>query len=119
MHCFYHPERAAVGICRHCQRGLCTECAAVVDDSLACKDRHETQVHELQLWTKRAALQAKRIGSGHTRNAVFYGLVGSLFAAFGLIEYRYLGLEAIFFMLIGAFLLYAALANYLEGRKYK
>jgi hypothetical protein len=40
------------------------------------------------------------------RNAIFYGLVGGVFAAFGLWQLK-------------GFLLYAAAANYFEGRKYK
>ncbi len=44
MICYYHPTEAAVGICKHCQRGLCSACAADVDDSLACKERHEERV---------------------------------------------------------------------------
>ena len=119
MVCYYHPERAAVGVCKHCGRGLCTECAALVDDTLACIDRHEEQVRSQNLMTARGILQAKRFGSGFLRNAVFYGLVGILFAGFGAVQYRFLGLQAIFFMLIGIFLLYAAIANLLEARKYK
>lgn len=29
MNCFYHPKKSAVGICKHCQRGLCIDCAAL------------------------------------------------------------------------------------------
>lgn len=119
MVCYYHPERPAVGLCKHCGRGLCNECAALVDDSLACKSRHEDQVRGLNLVSECGILQARRITSGYVRNAVFYGLVGILFAAFGFSQYRFLGLEAIFFMLIGIFLLYASVANFLEGRKYR
>ncbi len=119
MQCFYHPERAALGVCKHCGRGLCRECGALVDDMLACRNRHEAQVRDLGLAAERSILQAKRVGSGYVRNAVFYGLVGILFAGFGLMQYRFLGLQAVFFMLIGVFLLYAALANFLESRKYK
>jgi hypothetical protein len=90
-----------------------------VDDCLACKDRHEQQVRGMNLITSRGILQAARTSSGYYRNAVFYGLVGALFAGFGALQYRFLGLQAVFFMLIGLFLLYAAAANYLEGRKYR
>ena len=119
MNCYYHPDRSAVGICKYCQRGLCAACAAIVNDSLACKDRHESQVKGLILMVERSILQAKRIGPGYIRNAIFYFLVGALFAGFGLFQYRYLGLQAIFFFLIGLFLLYAAVANFVESRKYK
>ncbi len=119
MNCFYHAERAAVGMCKQCGRGLCVECAALVDDTLACRDRHEEQVRGLNLVAQRGILQATRIRSGYIRNTVFYGLVGVLFVGFGLSQYRFLGLEAVFFMLIGAFLLYAGAADYFEGRKYR
>ncbi len=119
MVCFYHPDKPAIGLCKRCQRGLCTDCAALVDDSLACKNRHETQVHALEQMTARNILQAQRVGSSYLRNAIFYGLVGLLFAGFGLMQLRFLELQAVFFLLIGLFLLYAAGANYFESRQYK
>ena len=90
-----------------------------MDDSLACKDRHEEQVRGLNLIAERGIQQARRVGSGYIRNTIFYGLVGLLFAGFGLMEYRFLGLQAVFFMLIGLFLLYAAVANFVESRRYR
>jgi sulfite exporter TauE/SafE len=119
MNCYYHPNQPAVGICKHCQRGLCTDCLVEVDDSLACKDRHEEQVRNLDLLTARNLLQTGRVGSAYLRNAIFYFLVGILFAGFGLLQVRWLGLQGIFLLAIGLFLLYAALTNYLESRKFK
>lgn len=119
MVCYYHPDRPAIGLCKYCQRGLCADDAALVDDALACKGRHEEQVSGLNLMEARGLLQARRMGAGYLRNAIFYVLVGVLFAGFGWIQYRYLGLQAVFFMMIGAFLLYAAVANYVESRKYE
>ncbi len=119
MNCYYHPEKPAIGLCKYCQRGLCTDCAAVIDDVIACKSRHEDEVHQLEQLAARHLFQSKRVGSAYTRNTIFYSLVGTLFTAFGLIQYRFLGLQAVFFILIGLFLLYAASANYFEGRKHK
>ena len=119
MNCFYHPDKPAIGLCKHCQRGLCSDCAALVDDTLACKDRHETQVHELELLTQKNLLQSKRVGSNYVRNTIFYGSVGILFTAFGASQLKWLGLQAMVYLMIGLALLWAALANYLESRKYK
>jgi hypothetical protein len=119
MNCYYHPTQPAVGLCKHCERGLCIDCATDVEGSLACKDRHEGQVRALDMLTARNLLQAGRIGSVYRRNAIFYGLVGFLFAGFGLTQIRWLGWQGIFLLAIGVFLLYAAVANYLESRKYK
>ena len=115
MNCFYHPERAALGLCKYCQRGLCNECLAVIDDTLACKNRHEEQVRAMgSLLT-----QAKRVKSDYLRNTIFYGSVGLLFTAFGASQLKWLGIQAAVYLLIGLALLWAAIANYLESRKYK
>lgn len=118
MNCYYHPNQPAVGLCKYCQRGLCIACAANVDDNLACKERHEAQVSNMNMMLERNLLQAKRVGSNYLRNAVFYFLSGALFAGFGLYQYRFAGLQALFLIFIGVFLLYAAVANFLESRKY-
>ncbi len=118
MNCYYHPNQSAVGICKHCQRGLCIACAADVDDNLACKDRHEEQVRDMNIMLERNLLQTKQVGSNYRRNAVFYFLSGALFAGFGFYQYRFAGLQALFLIFIGLFLLYAAVANFLESRKY-
>lgn len=119
MVCFYHPDRPAVGLCKYCQRGLCSECAAPAGDSLACKNLHEEQVRALEVLLQKNILQSKRVGSDYIRNTIFYGVVGILFAAFGFSQLRFLGVQAIVYLTIGLALLWAAGANFWESRKYK
>ena len=64
-------------------------------------------------------LQSNRVGSDYMRNTIFYGIVGILFTGFGVSQLQWLGLQAIVYMMIGLALLYAAVANYLESRKYR
>ena len=64
-------------------------------------------------------LQSNRVGSDYTRNTIFYGIVGTLFTVFGFSQLNWLGLQAVVYLMIGLALLYAAVANYLESRKYK
>ena len=64
-------------------------------------------------------LQSKRVGSDYMRNTIFYGTVGILFSAFGASQINWLGLQAVVYLVIGLALLWAAIANYLESRKYK
>jgi hypothetical protein len=45
--------------------------------------------------------------------------VGILFTGFGISQLRWLGMQAVIYLLIGLALLYASVANYLESRKYK
>ena len=119
MHCYYHPEAPAVGLCKYCQRGLCRECAAPAGDSLACKGLHEEQVRAMETLLQRNILQSRRAGSDYLRNTIFYGVVGTLFTAFGAFQLQWLGLQAAVYLMIGLALLWAALANYAESRKYK
>ena len=119
MNCYYHPERSAVGLCKYCQRALCSDCAAPAGDALACRNLHEEQVRSMELLLQKNILQSKRVGSDYMRNTIFYGTVGLLFTAFGASQLKWLGLQAAVYLMIGLALLWAALANYLEGRKYK
>ena len=119
VNCYYHPETTAVGLCKYCQRGLCATCAAQAGESLACQQRHEEQVRTMETLYQRNVLQSKRVGSDYVRNTIFYGAVGILFVVFGYSQLNWLGLQAVVYLLIGLALLWAALANYLESRKYK
>jgi hypothetical protein len=73
----------------------------------------------LEALMKKNILQSKRVGSNYVRNTIFYGVVGILFTAFGASQLRWLGLQAGVYLVSGLALLWAALANYLESRKYK
>jgi sulfite exporter TauE/SafE len=115
MNCYYHPDKPAIGLCKHCQRGVCSDCAALVEDCLACKNRHEEQVRAMGL----QLVQAKRVRSDYLRNTIFYGVVGGLFTVFGISQLQWLGLQALVYAVIGLALLWASLANYLESRKYR
>jgi hypothetical protein len=117
--CFYHNDKPAVGLCKYCQRGLCADCTALVGDSLACKGLHEEQVRAMEAMLQKNILQSKRVGSDYVRNTIFYGIVGLLFTAFGASQLRWLGLQAGVYLVIGLALLWAALANYMESRKYQ
>jgi sulfite exporter TauE/SafE len=90
-----------------------------VGDSLACKDRHEERVHALEEMTRLNILKSKRTRSDYLRNTIFYGTVGLLFTVFGISQVRWLGVQGVVYAVIGLALLYAALANYMESRKYK
>jgi hypothetical protein len=119
MNCYYHQDKPAIGLCKYCQRGLCSECAALAGDSLACKGLHENQVRDMEALMQKNILQSKRVGSDYVRNTIFYGIVGVLFTAFGASQLKWLGMQAVIYLMIGLALLWAAVANYLESRKYK
>lgn len=73
----------------------------------------------MEVLMQKNILQSKRVGSDYLRNTIFYGVVGILFSAFGISQLGWLGLQAGVYLMIGLALLWAALANYLESRKYR
>lgn len=47
MHCYFHPDRTAVGSCKSCCRALCNLYAVDVSRGLACKNNCEEDVRQL------------------------------------------------------------------------
>lgn len=44
MNCFSHHDRAAVGVCAYCHRGVCADCTALDMVGVACAGRCEENV---------------------------------------------------------------------------
>lgn len=54
MNCFYHPEIPALGVCKHCSKGVCGRCA--IDNSnqglscsTACQQKLELSVNQAKV----------------------------------------------------------------------
>ena len=93
MKCFYHNGVDAVAICKNCNRGLCMECASEVENGVACKNRCEPAIEELNaMLNKNRAMMAKSnevitkstnlaasTRQVYTGLAVFLGCIGIIF----------------------------------------
>lgn len=80
MRCFYHPELAAIGTCKACCKGLCASCAADLDEGLACQDRHEALVAEMNVLIRRnTKAQTAAAGGGVLIMPAFFAFMGSMF----------------------------------------
>jgi hypothetical protein len=103
MRCFYHASHEAVGICKNCNRGVCRECAREVGDSLACRNRCEDKVAEVnQLWSRAgdtrraAALTYRRQGIVALFMGILFACMGAVFrpweahGAFGILGYIFM-----------------------------
>ncbi len=49
MNCFNHTDTAAIGTCKACNKGLCTDCATDLGHGIACKNQHEQRVQDLEM----------------------------------------------------------------------
>jgi hypothetical protein len=77
MRCFNHPAHEAAGICRHCNRGLCSDCIAIVEQAVACKGRCEQQVANIQ----RLIPKSLRTAAGTMRQAGALAVIAAVFIA--------------------------------------
>jgi hypothetical protein len=113
MRCFNHNDREAVGHCKACCKGLCTECAADLGFGLACKGSHEKTV---ELGNTIFEIQTRSIAAA-PRNVflapAFLAVMGIVLLWFGYTPYQ--GLLNLPFVMGFAFLGYGV-AVFVRGR---
>lgn len=106
MHCFYHQSIPAIGICKHCSKGICSECAADLGHGLACKGKHEQEVENVQAMISRATQVQSTNTTYKYMSPIFFLVIGSIFFCSGLFLNNR---SSTFTMILGAaFLIYSA-----------
>ncbi|MCK5492994.1 MAG: hypothetical protein KAJ14_07785 [Candidatus Omnitrophica bacterium] len=83
MNCFYHPDKVAIGICKCCNKGLCQKCAVDLGKGLACKNKHETQVSEIDMIIEKNSKIIKAAPKNSLIAPIFYLFMGIIFVIFG------------------------------------
>lgn len=89
MNCYYHQSKAAVGICKNCQKGLCAECAVDVGNGLACKNSCETQVLAINNFYKQGESQFRRIESSYKLSTMWTGVLGGIVTVLSLLGFLF------------------------------
>lgn len=86
MHCYQHQDHEAVGICKACQKAVCTVCARDTSRGLACSDACVDEVSALNQIIDRSK-QIYSIGTKSKLPAtgiLFYFFFAATFGGFGL-----------------------------------
>lgn len=86
MKCFNHFQNEAVGTCKHCFRGVCSECARDTGVGLACSEACENEVKSVHALIERNKKLAAFAPKPYLRNGVMSAIMGGVFIAFGLIS---------------------------------
>ncbi len=115
MECFRHAGAVAVGVCKSCGRALCRACVAEVGTGLACRDRCEAEVADLNRIITRNKTADLKTSHAYVQTALFYGVAGGLLLVGGLLNWR--GLQWML-MPAGVLLLVAAVLHYHTGRRF-
>ena len=104
MRCFNHSDREAVGSCKACAKGLCSECAVDLGHGLSCRGPHEATVESYRVVLERNTklLNAARING--VIGPLFFIVMGLLLSVYGAISPQ--GLNSLSFLLGCAFMLF-------------
>lgn len=84
MNCFNHPDAPAVGICKSCCKGLCADCAGVVENGLACKNACEEKVRMINRMTDSSEKVLATANSRMRSYSVLYLVMGSMMLVVGI-----------------------------------
>lgn len=116
MKCYYHPDAEAVGVCKNCFKGLCSSCAAEVENGIACKDRCEEEVKIINRITQQDKTVYQKTGTIYAWGGIMVGLIGLLVLLFGMfwVENRFKFL----FAGMGIVFILGAIYYYIAGKKF-
>jgi len=82
MKCYIHHGEEALGICKSCNKGLCSDCAIDVGNGIACKNSCEQAVHDInEMILKSKGIYQKTSGA-YYRAAAIYSLFGLVFVIY-------------------------------------
>lgn len=87
MHCYNHQTKEAIGLCRHCFKGLCQECCQKNEDFLVCSENCAQKASELEEMNERAK-SIYGLGKYASKrrfplNVILYLCMGVLFISLG------------------------------------
>jgi hypothetical protein len=84
MNCFQHSNKPAIGHCTYCGRGLCHECATVVEGKLSCRGECQQQIaRERHVLTQSETSLAQRKTIYQTSSHIYHRQFAFL-SAFGI-----------------------------------
>ena len=84
MKCYRHQDLDAIGICKSCSKGVCPQCAALVDGSIACINACEDDVATLNYMIARGNKMYKNLDKQCRKSIIINGIGGMFFMGLGM-----------------------------------
>lgn len=78
MRCFRHPAAEAVGSCKSCMKGVCSECAVDLKHGVACRNSCEENVELLNQLMKKSFRMLRPLGQSQRLISLVFGGVSFL-----------------------------------------
>jgi hypothetical protein len=83
MKCFRHPENDAVGSCKHCAKGVCSQCVRDTGWGVACSEPCEHEVFALRSMIERNRKMYPLASKNHFRSAIWLAAMAAIFLGWG------------------------------------
>ena len=88
MKCFNHNDQDAVGVCKHCQKGICMNCCTLVNGSVSCIGDCEDEVASINYIMEKSKGVYKNLDKQWGPATVTNLFGGLLFLAFGIYIFK-------------------------------
>ena len=115
MKCFNHNNNDAIGICKHCQKGICVDCITLVKGSVSCQGACEQEVAAYNYMMEQGKKVYKNLGKQWGPSVVINGIGGTLFLGFGL--YNIEQPSSSLLIGIGTIMLIAGVMSFAQGKR--
>ena len=116
MNCYNHNELSALGICKHCNKGICQNCLTDTGDGLACKGHCTEEVIAINQMINHNKKLVKGTSGNFKSAGVLYVVMGVIFLSVSLFYFR--RIDPLTTSMGVLFLVYG-LYSLLKGRAYK
>ena len=116
MRCFNHSEVRAIGLCKHCNKALCHDCACDLGFGLACRDLHEKEVTAVNSMVERATQVQAVNRSNKYLSPLFLLAIGFCFIGYEL--YRGIRSHGFGLWFGGIFIVYGLYLVFIVRRAY-
>lgn len=116
MKCFYHNDRDAVALCKSCSRALCPDCLSETGFSIACKNRCEDRVRQIDGVVSRSIATVQNTKVFSFRGFLFLFLAGLTFLVFGILNLSDIKFS-VFLFVLGSIFIMSAVFTILNSRR--
>lgn len=116
MNCYTHTQKEALGICKHCQKGICMECLVDSGDGLSCKGKCLEEVKLLKKLRDFEQKVVKNNSSQWTSSGLLYLFMGILIIVVPIVFLRKIN---IVFMPVGLLFLIYGIFVLMKRKAYK
>jgi len=119
MHCANHTKSVAIGICKHCNRGICSDCKIDAEGQLSCSENCSNEISALTQMMENSkrmygiGSHKKRITSG----VLIYTMFSIALLSWGIIESVNRGRIDYFGFVMATIFAIAAIINHLSAKR--